>query len=457
MDTYPCVVLGAGSAAEPVFRTLRDRPLAVVEAERVGGTCPYLACMPSKALLRSASLRSGLRRAVELGAAGRAVDPGAAGPAWARATRRRDAIAEGRDDAEAAAQLLATGATLVRGRGVIEGPGRLRVGDRLLAWGALVIATGSTDVRPAIPGLDLVPTWSSDEALAADELPASLAILGGGPVGCELAQVYASFGSRVTLVEAESGLLPREEPLAGELVAEVLRADGAVVRLGTRVEAASLEAGRARLRCHDGTAIVVDRVLLGLGRRPRTDGIGLETLGLAPGGGGLAIDDRCRVIGPEHVYAAGDVTAVAPFTHTAAYQGRIVASALAGGSARADYRAIPRVVYTTPPVAAVGRTESQARAEGAEVVTAEAEVGATARAAADGDRLGRVKLVADREEGILLGACAVGGGADAFIGELALAIRARVPVALLAELVHPFPSQPEVLEPALRSLAAACT
>jgi len=451
MDRFDCVILGGGSAAEAVWGALGDRRVAVVEAARVGGECPYVACMPSKALLRSAHLRRAIQRAPDLASWDR-VAPDDPVATWARAVERRDRIADARDDREAARQLEASGATLLRGQGVILGPGRLQVGSDTLEWTDLVVATGSCPLVPPVPGLAEVATWSSDEALSQPGRPAQLVVLGGGPVGCELAQIYASFGARVTLVEAAPRLLPAEEPPAGRLLAAAFTEDGVEVRVGTRVETAEPGEGTARLRCDDGRVLVAERVLVAVGRRPRTADIGLERCGIVPGPRGIAVDDACRVRGQGHVYAGGDVTGVAPFTHTAAYQGRVIAAALRGEMVRADYRAIPRVVYTEPTVAAVGLTEAAAREAGLVVATGEADLAETARAQADGERRGWLKLVADRSAEVLVGATAVGPGADGWIGEAALAIAARVSLGQLSEIVHAFPTYSQAYESALRRL-----
>ncbi|HUY60628.1 MAG TPA: NAD(P)/FAD-dependent oxidoreductase [Candidatus Dormibacteraeota bacterium] len=455
MRQFDVVVLGGGGAVDWLGEeSLPGRRVAVVEAERVGGACPYVACMPSKALLRSAHLRRQLRRTEELGATAGPVDTGPADGAYAAAVARRDRVAEHRQDRGAVDRLRAAGVALVRGQGRIDGPGTLAVGDERIGWGHLILNTGSSPSWPPVPGLEGVPTWTSDQALSSPDRPESVAVLGGGPVGCELAQIYAAFGCRVTVLEAAPRLLAAEEPVAGQLLAEVLRADGIEVCTGTRVEAAAVAPGGATLRCSDGVARRVARVIVATGRRPRVEAIGLETIGVVAEPGGVAVDEHCRVVGQAAVWAVGDVTGIAPFTHTVNYQARVVLANLRGENARADYRAIPRAVYTAPPVAAVGLTEARARAQGLAVLTAETAVGETARALADGAPEGVLRLVADRQAGILVGACAVGTRADEWIGEAVVAIRAAVPLRVLADVVHPFPTFSESYEPALRSLVA---
>lgn len=459
MEAFDIVILGGGSGGEWIWQEVPDRRIAVVESGRVGGECPFVACIPSKAMLRAAHVRHLAQAAHRLGATVSPVrlsDPAAA---WEAAIGRRDEVSEGRDDRANAQELEKGGAVLFRGRGEITGPGRLRVSHSDgsatdLTWTDLVVATGSVPVRPPIDGLDSVPTWTSDEALSSGERPDRLAVLGGGPVGCELAQIYASFGVSVTLVESAERLLAREEPRVSAILADALRADGVDVRLGSQVRSCRPgPAGRARLDLAGGVSLDVDRVLVATGRRPNVDGIGLAAIGIDAAGSALQTDSRCRVVGADHVWAAGDVTGVAPFTHTANYQSRVVAANLRGEARSADYRALPRAVYTNPAVASVGLTEAAALERGMDVMVETMELEATARASTDCTGPGCVILVANRISGTLVGASVAGPGADEVIGEAVLAVRAEIPVSVLADVVHPFPTHAEALEPPLRRLA----
>jgi dihydrolipoamide dehydrogenase len=379
--------------------------------------------------------------------------------AFAAAVARRDETSDGRDDSRKAADLVRSGATLYRGLGRITGEGRVTValargGSADLSCDELVIATGSRPNVPSVAGLEEVPTWTSDEALSSAELPAKMVVLGGGPVGCELAQVYATFGTEVTLVQSESHLLAPEEAFLGQILS------GALVRLGVdvRLDAVARSARRSGsggiVELSDGTAVQADRVLLATGRTPWLENLGIESLGLVPSDDGLPVDETCRVLGTEHVWAAGDVTGVAPFTHAANYQARVLVTNLRGKAASADYRAIPRTVFTDPPVAAVGMTRNAAERAGIDVAVAAMDLTETARAAADGSGIGRLQLVADKARGVLIGAAAVGPHVDEWIGEAALAIRAGVHLELLADVVHSFPTYSEAYEPPLRDLAA---
>ena len=458
METFDVVVLGAGSAGESISIALaeRGRRVALVESLRVGGECPYVACMPSKSLLRSAQARNDARALRDLGGAAAAPVLDGDDEAFRRAVERRDEIANDRDDAGAAENVEAAGVVLVRGHGKVVRPGVVDVDGRELSCTDLVLATGSHPNAPDIPGLDTVPTWTSDEALSAQERPASLVVMGGGAVGCELAQVHVRFGVRTTLVESGPQVAGKEEPSIAALLAQVLRDDGVDLRLGVQAHRAELtDDGSARLQLSDGTSVTAERVLVAIGRTPTTDGLGLDVLGISTSeSGAVEVDDHCRVVGQAHVWAAGDITGTAPYTHTANYQARVVTENLMGGDRRADLRAIPRAVYTDPAVASVGMAEAQAREQGIDAVTAVMDLGEVARTSTEGAGSGRLVLTADRSRGVLIGAAAIGPHADEWLSEATLAIRAEIPLSVLADVVHAFPTFGEAYEPPLRELAA---
>lgn len=454
-DRFDIVILGAGSAAEWVGMLAgAGKSVAMVEGARVGGECPYVACMPSKAMLRSATLRRQIRCARALGASATDVALDEPVSAFAAAAARRDRVARNRNDHQQAEELAAQGVTLVRGWGTVVEPGVIAVGDRRITYDDLVLATGSAPTMPPIDGLGDVPTWTSDQALSRPERPVSLIILGGGAVGCELAQVYARFGVEVALVESATQLLPQEEETIGAILAESLSEDGARLYLGRTARHARVSAGGVSLALDDGATLEAERILVATGRAPRVRDLGLERLGIKVNDKGLAVDETCRVKGQEHVWAAGDVTGFAPFTHTANYQGRIVAMNLLGRRKQANYEAIPRTVYTDPPVAAVGLSAAQARAGGHDPLTATVKMAELPRAATDGDDRGVLILIADRVRRVLLGAAAIGPRADEWIGEAILAIRAATPLSVLEDTVRPFPTFSEAYWTALTRLLA---
>jgi pyruvate/2-oxoglutarate dehydrogenase complex dihydrolipoamide dehydrogenase (E3) component len=458
MDAFDAVVLGAGSAGEWIGGGLADegRSVALVEQLRVGGECPYVACIPSKAMLRSAHARDEARRVAELGGTSGPLTLDADRAAFGAAVSRRNGLSGRGDDSEAAKGVERRGVTLIRGSGRVSRAGVVEVDGRELGYHDLVIATGSRPDLPPAGGLAGVPTWTSDEALTSPDYPAALVILGGGAVGCELAQSYAKFGVQVTLVEPAGQLAGAEEPAVARQLADVLRSGGVRLLLGTEVTRAEpATAGRARLWLASGQAIEADRVVVAAGRTPATADLGLDALGIKPlESGALEVDDHCRVQGAAHVWAAGDVTGLAPYTHGANYQARVVTANLLGGDRAADYRAIPRVIYTEPAVAGVGLTGPQARDAGLDTLTATMDLSELARPATDGTFAGLLVLLADRARGTLIGASAIAPRADDWISEATVAIRAAVPLRVLADVVHPFPTFAQAYEVPLRDLAA---
>jgi pyruvate/2-oxoglutarate dehydrogenase complex dihydrolipoamide dehydrogenase (E3) component len=360
--------------------------------------------------------------------------------------------------------------TLVRGIGRIIGPGVVAAGGVDLTCADLVVATGSEPVAPPVEGLTDVPAWTSAKALSWPDLPRRLIVLGGGTIGCELAQIYAAFGSQVTLVEAEPRLLPCEAAFTGEMLADALRRMGADLRLGAAaVKAESLGNGLALLLA-DGTRLEADRVLLATGRRPRLADLGLEAAGIAlTRSGAQRMDLSCRVrTGQEQtpeavdraasvtrVWAAGDVTGITSHAHTAVYQAGIVAANILGGHRRADYRAVPRPVFTAPAVCAVGLSPPCAAAAGIVLRSAGCDLAETARATVEDDDRGRLELyVAAGRPEVVAGAAAVGPYAEEWMAEVALAVRAEIPLSVLADVVHAFPTYGEAIGHLARELTA---
>ncbi|MGH3284660.1 MAG: FAD-dependent oxidoreductase, partial [Streptosporangiaceae bacterium] len=365
-------------------------------------------------------------------------------------------VTGGLDDSGAARQLTSSGVTVFRGTGRITGPGAVSVEAALAAGGTtsltytdLVIATGCEPVAPPIEGLSDIPAWTTAEGLCSPDLPRRLLVLGGGPAGCELAQIFAAFGSQVALIEADAGLLPGEAAFAGEILAVALRRAGVEIFLGSQATKAERTPDGLTLALEDGTRIDADRLLLATGRRPRLTGLGLDALGITvTPGQALPTDASCRVVSDVvsgvRVWAAGDVTGIT-HTHASRYQAGVVAANLLGQSREADYSAIPRCVYTAPSVYAVGEP---ARAG---LSVARVPLSDTVRGRLGRDDLGRLEVYA--ADGVLVGAVAVGPDAATWMAEVTLAIRAKIPVSVLADVVHAFPTYGEALQVAFRQLA----
>ena len=426
MGAYDVVVLGGGTAGTHVATEVAraGKTVALVEAGLIGGESPYLADLPAQSLRLSA----------------------ARGESWADAVAHRDEVTGGLSDAAAGQTLSDAGVTVIRGTGKVTAPGTVTAGDEL-TYTDLVIATGSEPVAPPIEGLADVAAWTTAEGLSSPDLPRRLIVLGGGPAGCELAQIYAAFGSQVTLVETEERLLPGEPAFTGEILAGALRRAGVEINLGSAAAKAERTGDGLTLGLADGTRIDANRLLLATGRRPRLSDLGLDVLGITVvPGAALPTTTTCQVI--EHVWAAGDVTGTG-HTHIGSYQAGIVAANLTGGSREADYSALPRAVFTSPEVFTVGAVTGEG------LVTARAYLATTARAQAAGGTSGQhycLELYADPASGVLAGGAAVGPDAAAWMAEITLAIRARIPVTVLADVVHTFPAHAEALAEALESI-----
>jgi pyruvate/2-oxoglutarate dehydrogenase complex dihydrolipoamide dehydrogenase (E3) component len=436
------VILGGGStgeAAAGTLRTLEPRtPITLVEEGLVGGECSYYACMPSKALLRPP----------EAIAAARLV-PGAAEAVSGaidveRAFWHRDQVTGSLDDSSQAEWLADRDIELVRGRARVTGPGRAEVGDRTVEFARLLVATGSVPTIPPIPGLEDAGYWTNREATSTHEVPGRLIVIGAGPVGCELAQAFGRMGSSVTLVDLSDRLLGHDHPDAGRLLADVLEGEGIALRLGADIE--RVEPG-VRLRLGGGETIAADRILIATGRRANVDGLGLESLGVTISKRGIEVDERLRAA--ENVWAAGDATGIAMFTHVGKYQARLAAADMAGREVRADYRAIPAVTFTDPQVASVGDTSGEGTVVG--------ERGSVARLSTyeRPKRPGFLKVFADPERRVLVGAVAVGPEAGEWLGQLTLAVRAEVPVEVLLDTIQPYPTFSEAVQFAVRDLGLA--
>ena len=432
-EKFDAIILGMGPGGEVVSRKLLadGKKVALVERELIGGECGYWACIPSKTLLRPPEAREGARRA--FGTTAPTLD-------LKEIFEYRDAMIRHLDDSRQVSGYEKRGATVVKGEGRIAGPRKVVAGGRELEAEHIIVATGSSAAIPPIEGLEDVPFWTNREATTLHEVPGSVLIVGGGPVGLETAQTMSRFGSRVTLVQHADRLINREEPEVGELIRAVLEEEGIDVRVGRKAEGVRNNGKGAVVGLDDGSEVEVDVVIVGAGRTPRTQGIGLESVGVETGGKGLAIDDRCRVA--EGVWAVGDVTGVMPFTHVAQYQGRVVARNILGGDGRADYRGIPRVVFSDPEIAAVGFTKEQARERSVDLATSVLNIPeALARPwTYEKEPRGYLGLAADRKRGVLVGAWAVAPMAGEWIHQAAMAIREEIPIENLLDATAQFPT-----------------
>jgi pyruvate/2-oxoglutarate dehydrogenase complex dihydrolipoamide dehydrogenase (E3) component len=359
------------------------------------------------------------------------------------------------NDAGAASALEEAGARVFRSRGRVVGQRQVELdgGDVLTAKGAVVVATGTRPAVPPIPGLDGVEYWTNREAVSAKKLPASLLVIGGGAVGVELAQAFARFGSEVTVVEGGPHLLPAEEPEAGEVLAKALTDEGVKIVAGSSV--AGVERGRAgvKVTLKGGAPLEAERLLVATGRKPNLDGFDLGGAGLAAGPRGFLQVDRSSLVAGDGVYGGGDVTGIYGFTHVSHYHGTLIAGAIRGHARKADHSAVPRVTFTDPEIASVGVSEASARESGLDVRVARADVPTTARGYIHDAKHGFVKLVADRGAGVLVGATVVSPRAGEMIGELALAVRAKVPLTVLDDTLHGFPTFSRVLQGLFAELA----
>jgi pyruvate/2-oxoglutarate dehydrogenase complex dihydrolipoamide dehydrogenase (E3) component len=439
------VVLGLGPGGEHAAIKLGRAGLDVVgiEDRLVGGECPYYGCVPSKMMIAAAHMIADVHKVARFGGNAEVE------PDWATVAQRiRDEATDDWDDTVAVKRLEDNGGRFVRGRGVLDGPGRVRVGGTTyVARKGVVLNTGTDPAAPPIDGLQGTPYWTNRDAVALTELPASVVVLGGGPIGCEFAQVFARYGVEVTVVEMADRLIAIEEPEASAILEKAFADEGIRVLTGATVGSVSHDDAGFTLEV-DGRSVTAEKLLVAAGRRANLDHIGLDTVGLGDGLKVVETDERMRA--GEQLWAVGDITGKGAFTHVSMYQAAVAVRDILGEDGPwADYRAVPRVTFTAPEVASVGLSEQAARDRGIDVVVGAGDLGARGWLAKEE---GLVKLVADKARAVLVGGCVVSEAGGEIISFVEAAVHAEIPVSTLLSMHFAYPTYHRALEHALKEL-----
>ena len=444
------IVIGLGAGGESAAGQLAEAGLNVIgiEGGLVGGECPYWGCIPSKMMIRAANLLAEGRRIGDLAGSATVV------PDWSPVAERiRDQATDNWDDTVAVDRFVGKGGHFVRGRGTITGPGTVEVnGDTYVASRGIVIATGTLAAVPPIPGLADTPYWTNHDIMQAKELPESLIVLGGGAIGTELAQAMSRFGVQVSVVEGEARLLPRFEPEAGDLLAEVFSAEGIAVHTGQFAERIDYADEQFVVTLPDGTSVSAEKLLVAAGRRTFLRELGAANVGINPDAPFLAVDGHQRVT--DGVWGVGDIAGEGLFTHLAIRQADVAVGDILGRDVQPlNLEALPAVTFTDPEVGAVGRTEAEARQLGLNVASVTKPVPHTARGWLHGvGNEGLIKLVVDTDRDVLVGATSAGPHGGEVLGLLALAVHASIPVATLRSMIYAYPTFHKGIEDALNEL-----
>ncbi|WP_134741654.1 NAD(P)/FAD-dependent oxidoreductase [Nocardioides sp. 503] len=448
------VVIGLGPGGEYAAQKLAEAGLRVVGVEKglVGGECPFYGCIPSKMMIRAANTIAEARRAVTLAGQGEVT------PDWRLVAERIDKQATNHwDDSAHVERLTGAGVRILRGTGRLDGTGRVVVAGtdgsthELVATRGVVLNAGTVPATLPVDGLDGTPYWTNREVVKVTELPRSLIVIGGGPIGCELTQAFARFGVRVTLLEVAERILGPEEPESSAVVHDVLTGEGVDVRAGVRIERVAHD-GEFHVTLAGGDVVSAEQLLVAAGRRTQLSGIGLETVGLSDDLRLVETDERMRA--GERLWAVGDITGKGQFTHVSMYQAAVVVRDVLGEDGPwADYRAVSRVTFTDPEVGSVGMTEHQAREAGLQVRVGLAQVPESSRGwIHQAGNEGVIKLVADAERGVLVGASSVAPAGGEVLGLLAAAVHAEIPIATLRTMHFAYPTFHRAVEVALDGL-----